>query len=30
MIDGLGHFPQLEDPERIVGMVQEFLEPYCR
>ena len=30
MIDGLGHFPQLEDPERIVGMVQGFLEPYCR
>lgn len=30
MIDGLGHFPQLEDPERIVAMVQGFLEPYCR
>jgi pimeloyl-ACP methyl ester carboxylesterase len=30
MIDGLGHFPQLEDPERVVGMVQGFLEPYCR
>ena len=30
MIAGLGHFPQLEDPERIVGMVQGFLEPYCR
>jgi pimeloyl-ACP methyl ester carboxylesterase len=30
MIEGLGHFPQLEDPERVVGMVQGFLEPYCR
>lgn len=30
MIDGLGHFPQLEDPERIVAMAQGFLEPYCR
>ena len=29
MIDGLGHFPQLEDPERIVARVSEFLEPYC-
>ena len=30
MIDGLGHFPQLEDPERVVGMAGRFLEPYCR
>ena len=30
MIDGLGHFPQLEDPERIVSMVRKFLEPHCR
>ena len=30
MIEGLGHFPQLEDPERVVGMVQGFLESYCR
>lgn len=30
MIDGLGHFPQLEDSERVVGLVKGFLEPYCR
>lgn len=30
MIDGLGHFPQLEDSDRVVGMVSRFLEPYCR
>ena len=30
MIYGLGHFPQLEDPDRIVAMLKEFLEPYCR
>jgi pimeloyl-ACP methyl ester carboxylesterase len=30
MIAGLGHFPQLEDAERIVAMVRGFLEPYCR
>ncbi len=30
MIAGLGHFPQLEDPERIVALAQGFLEPYCR
>lgn len=30
MIDGLGHFPQLEDTDRIVGLAKGFLEPYCR
>ena len=30
MIDGLGHFPQLEDPDRIVERIQRFLSPYCR
>ncbi len=30
MIEGLGHFPQLEAPERIVAMLGAFLEPYCR
>ena len=30
MIDGLGHFPQLEDGERVVGMIKGFLDPYCR
>ena len=30
MIRGLGHFPQLEEPERVIAMVQRFLEPYCR
>jgi pimeloyl-ACP methyl ester carboxylesterase len=30
MIDGLGHFPQLEDPDRIVALIEGFLEPYCR
>jgi len=30
MIDGLGHFPQLEDSEKVVGLVKGFLEPYCR
>jgi pimeloyl-ACP methyl ester carboxylesterase len=30
MIEGLGHFPQLEDPERIVARIGAFLEPYCR
>lgn len=30
MIEGLGHFPQLEDSGRIVGMVKDFLDPYCR
>lgn len=30
MIDGLGHFPQLEDPDRVVGTISRFLEPYCR
>ena len=30
MIDGLGHFPQLEDPVQIVARIKDFLEPYCR
>ena len=30
MADGLGHFPQLEDPARIVARIKDFLEPYCR
>jgi pimeloyl-ACP methyl ester carboxylesterase len=30
IIDGLGHFPQLEDPDRIVALIEGFLEPYCR
>ena len=30
MIDGLGHFPQLEDPPQIVARIKDFLEPYCR
>lgn len=30
MIAGLGHFPQLEDPARLVGLVRGFLDPYCR
>lgn len=30
MIEGLGHFPQLEESERVVSMVRGFLEPYCR
>ncbi len=30
MIDGLGHFPQLEDPARIVSLIEGFLGPYCR
>jgi pimeloyl-ACP methyl ester carboxylesterase len=30
MIEGLGHFPQLEDPDRIIGMIRAFLEPCCR
>lgn len=30
MIDGLGHFPQLEDSGLVVGLVKGFLEPYCR
>ncbi|PPR12114.1 MAG: 2-succinyl-6-hydroxy-2,4-cyclohexadiene-1-carboxylate synthase [Alphaproteobacteria bacterium MarineAlpha11_Bin1] len=30
MIEGLGHFPQLEDRPRIVGYIKDFLDPYCR
>ena len=30
MIEGLGHFPQLEDPPQIISRIKDFLEPYCR
>ncbi|MEX2453141.1 MAG: alpha/beta hydrolase [Rhodospirillaceae bacterium] len=30
LMAGLGHFPQLEAPDRVVGTVRDFLEPYCR
>ncbi len=30
MIDGLGHFPQLEDPDAVIPMVSDFLQSCCR
>ena len=30
MINGLGHFPQLEDPEKVVTRISRFLGLYCR
>ena len=30
MINGLGHFPQLEDPEKVVTRISKFLGLYCR
>ncbi|MEC7489973.1 MAG: alpha/beta hydrolase [Pseudomonadota bacterium] len=29
MIEGLGHFPQLEDPDLVVARIERFLAPYC-
>lgn len=30
LLDGAGHFPHLEEPERIVRRLRNFLGPYCR
>lgn len=29
LLDGAGHFPHLEEPERIVRRLRNFLGPYC-
>ena len=29
LIEGLGHFPHLENPRKLISLIKEFLSPYC-